>query len=420
LQSNNYNNRNTLFNLTCPLKDNNILIGLNPKKSSVTTTFLNSDYSSIIPIVSSFFILKDTQVNVREDCIEFLVADTDIKDKFPILLKELSKIGMVASARRQKYFSRLMPALSSAIRLQIANGIVITVFKDPKQKIRVKRKVPLHLIAFAIVVTLVFYDGFMRSGSIFANTYVSDPVLLAVAYTMSLMGILGIHELGHMIALKHYNIKASWPYFIPGVPGFMPTFGALITQQSKMPNRNVMFDVGIAGPIAGLIITVIVSIYGSSISALIPLEEYQNLSEENRLFSLNTGLLMIATLHMTDKVVEDMVLVMSPLLFAAWIGFALTSINLIPAWQLDGGHLARAMFGERWHRIITYVGIVPLFLMGFWLMAILVLILSQRMPSNAPLDDVTSLSKRRKMLFFITLGIVIVTAPIPSSILPWA
>ena len=385
-----------------------------------TTTFLNSDYSRVIPIVSSFFTLKDTQANIREDYIEFLVADTDIKDKFPILLKELSEIGMVASARKQKHFSRLMPALSSAIRLQIADGIVITVFRIQKQKIRVKRKLPLHLIFFAIAVIFVFYDGLLRSNSIFAKTYVSDPVLLAGAYTMSLMGILGVHELGHMIVLKHYNIKASWPYFIPGVPGFMPTFGALITQQSNMPNRNVMFDVGVAGPIAGLIITIIVSIYGSSISTLIPLDEYQTLSAENRLFSFDTSLLMIATLHMTDKVVENMVLVMSPLLFAAWIGFALTSINLVPAWQLDGGHLARAMFGERRHRIITYAGIGALFLMGFWPMAIIVLILSRRIPSNTPLDDVTSLSQRRKILFFITLGIAIVTAPIPDSILPWA
>jgi Zn-dependent protease len=386
----------------------------------VATTFLNSDYSRVVSIVSSLFTLKDTQLNVREDYIEFLVAENDIKDKFPILIKEMNKIGMIPTARRQKYFPRLMPALSSTIRLKIEDGIVITVFKVPKQKIRAKRQVPLHLIFFVVAITFVFYDGLMRSGSVFAKTYVSDPILLAGAYTISLMGILGIHELGHMIALKHYNIKASWPYFIPGVPGFIPTFGALITQQSNMPNKNIMFDVGIAGPIAGLIITIIVSIYGSAISTLIPVEEYQRLSEENRLFSFNTCLLMIATLHMTDKVVEDTVLVMSPLLFAAWIGFALTSINLIPAWQLDGGHLARAMFEERWHRIITYAGIGALFVMGFWPMAILVLILSQRIPSNIPLDDVTSLSPRRKLLFFITLGIVIVTAPIPSSILPWA
>jgi membrane-associated protease RseP (regulator of RpoE activity) len=237
---------------------------------------------------------------------------------------------------------------------------------------------------------------------------------------MSLMGILGIHELGHMIALKHYNIKASWPYFIPGIPGFIPTFGALITQQSKMPTKNIMFDVGIAGPIAGLIITIIVSIYGSAISTLIPVEQYVKLSEQNQLFSFNSGLLMMATFHMTGKVVENTVLVMSPLLFAAWIGFALTAVNLVPAWQLDGGHLARAMFGEHWHKIITYAGIGVLFLMRFWPMAILVLLFSQRIPSNTPLDDVTPLSRKRKILFFIALGLAVVSAPIPSSILPWA
>jgi hypothetical protein len=386
----------------------------------VATSFLNSNYSRVVSIVSSFFTLKDTQLNIRENYIEFLITNADIKDKFPTLLKELGKIGMVATARRQKYFSRLMPALSSTIKLQIEGGIVITVFIAPKQKIISKRKLPLPLIFFTIAVAFVFYDGFLRSGTTFAKTYVSDPTLLAVAYTMSLMGILGVHELGHMIALKHYNIKASWPYFIPGIPGFIPTFGALITQQSKMPTKNIMFDVGIAGPIAGLIITIIVSIYGSAISTLIPVEQYVKLSEQNQLFSFNSGLLMMATFHMTGKVVENTVLVMSPLLFAAWIGFALTAVNLVPAWQLDGGHLARAMFGEHWHKIITYAGIGVLFLMRFWPMAILVLLFSQRIPSNTPLDDVTPLSRKRKILFFIALGLAVVSAPIPSSILPWA
>ena len=386
----------------------------------MATTFLNTNYSRVVSIVSSFFTLRDTQLNIRENYIEFLIANADIKDKFPALLKELGKVGMVATARRQKYFSRLMPALSSTIRFQIGGGIVITVFNAPKQKIISKRKLPLALIFFAIAVAFVFYDGFMRSGTTFAKTYVSDPVLLAIAYTLSLMGILGIHELGHMIALKHYNIKASWPYFIPGIPGLIPTFGALITQQSRMPTKNVMFDVGIAGPIAGLMITIIVSIYGSALSTLIPVEEYMRLSEQNQLFAFHTGLLMMATLHIAGKVVENTVLVMSPLLFAAWIGFALTAVNLVPAWQLDGGHLARAMFGERWHRIITYAGIGVLFLMGFWPMAILVLLFSQKVPSNTPLDDVTPLSRKRKMLFFIALGLAVVSAPIPSSILPWA
>jgi hypothetical protein len=78
------------------------------------------------------------------------------------------------------------------------------------------------------------------------------------------------------------------------------------------------------------------------------------------------------------------------------------------------------MFGEHWHKIITYAGIGVLFLMRFWPMAILVLLFSQRIPSNTPLDDVTPLSRKRKILFFIALGLAVVSAPIPSSILPWA
>ena len=94
----------------------------------MATTFLNGDYSRVVPIVSSFFTLKDTQLNVRENYIEFLIADAEIKDKFPILIKELGKNGMVATARKQKYFSRLMPALSSAVRLQIEDGIMAILY----------------------------------------------------------------------------------------------------------------------------------------------------------------------------------------------------------------------------------------------------------------------------------------------------
>ncbi|MDQ3848103.1 MAG: hypothetical protein M3261_04010, partial [Thermoproteota archaeon] len=131
------------------------------KKSVVVTTSLNGDYSRAVPIVSSLFRLRDTQLNLREGYIEFLISDADIKDKFPILIKELSEIGMTPTATRQKYFSRLMPALSSAIRLQIEHGIVITVFKTPKPKIRTKRQLPLHLIFFVVSVIFVFYDGLM-------------------------------------------------------------------------------------------------------------------------------------------------------------------------------------------------------------------------------------------------------------------
>jgi membrane-associated protease RseP (regulator of RpoE activity) len=265
---------------------------------------------------------------------------------------------------------------------------------------------------------VVFMDGVLRSDSAFAQNGINDPAMLAAVYTMSLMGILGIHEMGHMIAAKHYGIKISWPYFVPTFPGFFyPTLGAMIQIKSNMTNRNAMFDVGISGPIAGLIVTVIVSIYGASISVLIPVEEAQELFGNMQLIELNTSMLMMATMQLTNGAADGMVLVMSPVMFAAWIGFLLTFLNLIPAWQLDGGHIARAALGSRWHRIVTFAGIGVLFALQYYIFAILVLFLAMRVPESAPLDDVTPLSKKRKALFFVVLGLAVVCAPIPPYLL---
>lgn len=382
----------------------------------MATTFLNGGYSRVVPILSSFFTVKDIQLNVSEDYVEFLIADAEVKEKFPSLLKELGKIGMIATAKRSDYFWRLMPTLSSAIRLPIQNGIIISVFKLHKKEPRSRYRQSIPLILFIATVSLVFVDGIIRSGSPLARTQLQDPVLLAAIYTVSLIGILGIHELGHVIANRKYGIKASWPYFLPGIPGILPTFGALIVLRANMTNRNVMFDVGIAGPIAGLIVTIIVSIYGSTISTLISAEDAQRLGDQLAPLPYGESLLMIATMHMTGMVAEGTVLVASPVLFAAWLGFLITFLNLMPAWQLDGGHLARSALGVRWHKILTYVSIAILLALRFYPMALLVLFFSMKSPESAPLDDVTPLSSKRKALFFLALGLAVVTAPIPETL----
>lgn len=368
----------------------------------------------MLPIVSSFFTIKDFQRNFREDYVQFLIAESQIKDKFPSFLKELGKVGMVAAAKRSKYVSRLMPTLSS-MRLSVDDGIVLTVVKMQKQKPRNKFMSSMPFMLFLATIAIVFADGFLRAS--FFGPFVRDPFMLAVVYTMSVMGIIGIHEFGHIMANRKYGIRASWPYFIPGIPGFIPTFGALIVLRSNMTNRNVMFDVGIAGPIAGLIITIIVSVYGSATSLLVPAAQVEELFGHNTLFPLNLNLVMFAILDLVGKeMVAGTVLVMSPVLFAAWLGFLITFLNLMPAWQLDGGHIARSALGVRWHKILTYVSVAILFALEFYPMAILILLFSMRAPENAPLDDVTPLSSKRKMLFFITLGLAVVIAPIPSSL----
>jgi membrane-associated protease RseP (regulator of RpoE activity) len=201
----------------------------------------------------------------------------------------------------------------------------------------------------------------------------------------------------------------------------------MIHLKSNMPNRNAMFDVGISGPIAGLIVAVIVSIYGATISVLIPPDEAAVLLEASEIRELNPNLIMMATMQLTGTLTDDGVLVMSPVMFAAWLGFFLTFLNLIPASQLDGGHIARATLGAKNHRRITFVMIlaafalpplvVPLFAPTFWLIGGILLMITLRAPENPPLDDVTPISRGRKMLFVVALAIAALCAPLPTFLL---
>lgn len=377
---------------------------------------LGGDYSRAIPIVSSFFTVKDFQHNFRDDYLQFLIAESEVRHKFPTLLGQLGKIGMVATVTKSHYVRWLMPTLRSA-RLSVNGGAVLTVHKLPKHKTRNSLLRFLPIALFIVTVSVVFVDGILKSDSTFARVGISDPVTLAAVYTFSLMGILGIHELGHMLAAREHGVRISWPYFIPMYPGiFSPTLGAMIRLKSSLPNRNAMFDVGISGPIAGLIVTVIVSIYGSSISVLIPADEADRLLGENELLKLNPSVLMMATMELTGTIPEDMVVVMSPIMFAAWLGFLLTFLNLMPASQLDGGHIARATLGAKPHRVITFASIGVLFVL-YPVMALLVLIIALRVPESPPLDDVTPLSQNRRILFVVALVLAALCAPIPPYLI---
>jgi Zn-dependent protease len=387
-------------------------------------SILRGDYNRAIPIVSSLFTVKDYQHNANDDYVQFLIAESDVRHKFPSLLSQLGKIGMVATVTKRQYVRWLMPTLKS-VRMSISDGTVLTVQRLPPQKAKKEFSRFVPLAFFLVTLTVVFIDGIFRADSVFARMGIQDPVMLAIVYTMSLLGILGIHELGHMIAAKHYGIRISWPYFIPLAPGlFSPTLGAMIRMRSNMPNRNAMFDVGISGPIAGLIVTVIVSIYGSSISVLIPLDDAERLLGSGELSELNSSLLMMATMQLTGTFTDQGVLVMSPVMFAAWLGFFLTFLNLIPASQLDGGHILRSTLGAKHHKQITFAMVlamfavpplvIPLFSLTFWIIGALALLLTLRAPDNPPLDDVTALSKGRKALFIGALAMAAVCAPIPS------
>lgn len=343
-------------------------------------------------IVSSEFTVKEIRQNL--DALQFEVDDENFKQKFARMSQKLEARNLVA--RLERLEGRLF--------------VLVGKFYPPTSK-----RPWIHRILFAATVAMVMIDGYYRTLSANSIVNIGNPVWIAILYTVSLMGILGIHEMGHMIAARYHKLKTSWPYFIPGIPVFgIPTFGAVIQSRAFMVNRDILFDVGASGPIAGLIVAIAVSIFGAYLSPVIPESLAKEHFAHSDLIGMHESIMMKAILLMTGKISDGTEVFMSPVMFAAWLGFLITFLNLLPAWQLDGGHIARAMFGNKLHRILTYVSVVILFVLGYWFMALYVLSFSSRTSGIRPLDDISPLSKNRKATFVALMATAVVLAPLPS------
>jgi len=355
--------------------------------------------NEIISKVSSIFDVNDIIINANN--IQFKIEDKDFKNKFVNLARQL-EVGNFAP-RLEKSFNEM--------------NIFVIRLPEAKRKWLSKSWVPR--ILFAVTVTMVLIDGYFRTDFVNSLAFIGDPFEMSILYAFSLIGILGVHESGHLIAAKKHKIKTTWPYFIPGVPVFgIPTFGALIQSKGLTINRDILFDVAIAGPIAGLIIAIIVCIFGAYTSPEIDNVMADELFKESQLMKMNMPILMSISLDVFDKGGKDTEVIMSPILFAAWLGFLITFLNLLPAWQLDGGHMARALFGKKWHQIATYASMGVLAVLGYWFMALFILVLSTRSRDAKPLDDISPLTKNRKKMFIVVAILGILCAPLPSGILP--
>ena len=353
----------------------------------------------VISIVSSRF--EVSNVDLTLETLKFRIEDIEFKSKFVELAHKLEVRDLICRVQRN------------------SEGTFILVNRFPPRKQRKWLSSSwTPRILFAVVIGLVMIDGYYRT--VGANTLIpiGDPFDIAVLYTISLLGILGIHESGHLVAAKIHKLKTSWPYFIPGIPIYgIPTFGAVITSRGLTVNRHILYDVAIAGPLAGLAIAIIVSIYGAYTAPVITDDFAEDLFSQSQLIEMNEPLLMIASLAMFGKGGQGEEVIMTPVLFAAWLGFLITFLNLLPAWQLDGGHMARSLFGAKWHRIGTYASIGVLFLLGYFFMAMFILILSSRNPSAMPLDDVSPVPKNRKLMYIVVIVLAILCAPLPPTLL---
>lgn len=354
----------------------------------------------VISIVSSIFDVRGITTTLEK--MEFEIADLDFKQKFVLLVQKMEAINLVCFINKSQ--GRLL--------------IQINRLPPQRQGFKLIPKSWVPRILFAIVVAFVMIDGYYRTLSINSIIRIGDPLDFAILYTFSLVGILGVHEAGHIIAAKIHKLRTSWPYFIPGIPVFgIPTFGALIQSRSLTINRDILFDIAIAGPIAGLAIAIIVSFYGAYTSPVLDNAAIANLSDLH-FEKLSDSILIKVALSTYGKGGPNTEVIMSPILFAAWLGFLITFLNLLPAWQLDGGHMARAILGQKMHQLATYGSVGVLFLLNYQMMAMFILIFSIRNTSARPLDDVSPLSKNRKILYIGVIIIAILCAPLPDSIWP--
>lgn len=353
----------------------------------------------IVSRVTSTFKVIDT----TEDryAIRFSIEPEDFKEKFVTLARDLEEYGIASDIRYK------------------GSTLYLTARRMVAEKRGRLSSSWVPRILFAIVIAFVMVDGYYRTQSSNGIVWIGDPLEMAIIYTFALLGILGIHELGHLIASRIHKIKTSWPYFIPGLPIIgIPTFGALIMAKGLMINREKTFDVAIAGPIAGLIITMIVCIYGAATVPIIDPVVYEQLYETMQLSEWQFGepLLMTASLEMFGKG-EGVNILFTPLLFASWIGFFLTFANLMPAGQLDGGHMMRTIMGKKALRIFTYVSAAILFLMNFWFVALFVLFMGRKNSGVSIMDDVTPVTPKRKMSYVLVMVLAVLCAPVSDGFL---
>jgi len=211
----------------------------------------------------------------------------------------------------------------------------------------------IHIILFLLTVATTFITGF----------FIGGDIISALSFSFALLFILGSHEMGHYYYGKKYGVDITPPYFIPAPPFISPigTFGAFIKIKSPISTKRALFDIGIAGPFAGIIATVPVLIIGIKLSTIVEMSEH---AAEGGLV-LGTPLIMsLFSDIFYGPIPQGYDLFLHPVAFAGWVGLFVTALNLIPSGQLDGGHIVYALFSKKYHRYVSRVMIALLIVFG--------------------------------------------------------
>ena len=273
-----------------------------------------------------------------------------------------------------------------------------------------KPNIALGILLFFITLGTTIVAGALQEGV--------DPlknpgeILKGIPFSFTLMGILLAHELGHYLIARKHGLDVTLPYFIPA-PSIIGTFGAFIKMRSPVRDRRMLLDVGAAGPLVGVAVSITFLILGFRLSEVKLIEGQVGMSLGSSL------LLSLLSWLVVGPIPNGYDIVIHPVGFAGWIGLLVTSLNLLPIGQLDGGHVAYALLGERQNKISRYVFLAILALgifgwQGWLLWSLLLFIMGFRHPP--PLDWWVPLDRKRKIIGWLTVAIFVLTfIPVPFS-----
>ncbi|MGB3789922.1 MAG: site-2 protease family protein [Phormidesmis sp.] len=341
--------------------------------------------------------------------------ESSFGDRFLVLLQEgLNGTPFFALVPnpQAKNFVKTLPA--SATTAQIAR---IKKFNQRK----ITRPVLAAVLALATLMTTTLVGSVLIGGIEDPAALQDNPALLlpGLAYGLSLMFILGVHETGHYLATRYHRLKATLPYFIP-IPFFLGTLGAFIQMRSPMPNRRALFDVGISGPLSGLVVSLPILAWGLAHSNVVPLSEASELLNFESLDpSRSIALLVMSKLALGSALQAGSALNLHPFAISGCLGLIVTALNLMPVGQLDGGHIVHAMYGQRTAIIVSHVARALMLVLAFnyqefLLWALFLLFVPAAQPA---LNDVSELNSPRDFLGLLSLALlVVIILPAPASL----
>lgn len=291
-----------------------------------------------------------------------------------------------------------------------------------------KQRTWLNILLFAVTVVSCFLVGLTWSinyvyaddivnesiGSIGLEDFMNpDVIALSAVYAVVLIGILLAHEMGHYLTSRFYGIDATLPYFIPfPPPSPIGTMGAFIKIRSPITRKQQLFDVGVAGPLAGFVLALPAMVYGLSLSKAVP-----PIPEQGSIIFGEPLLFKLLSDSMFKGAPENFDLILHPVAFAGWIGALVTALNLFPIGQLDGGHVVYALFGKRSRKLarpilVAFVMMGVFFWAGWFVWAVLIGFIGLKHPQIWD-EDVPISVGRRWLAFVIILIFVFSFIPDP-------